>query len=260
MSADHLTQTLTAIAHRYPEDMIAAQVADVPRIAFHIRTTLAAASPKPAKEIAVADLGGGVGLFSVGMAGMGVKRSVLVDDFGDPVNRRMGEDDPLKIHEQEGVEIVSRDVIAVGIGDLPGTFDVITSFESMEHWHHSPKRLFGEVIDKLNPEGSFVLGVPNCSDLAKRILTPLGRAKWSYMDTWYEQEVFRGHVREADVDDLRYIARDLGLRDTKILGRYFPGESHLPALIGAAMNALHIPSLCSSIYLVGRRPSVLATF
>ena len=46
------------------------------------------------------------------------------------------------------------------------------------------------------------------------------------MAHWYEPELFRGHVREPDVDDLRYIARDMGLEDVvvakgaEVVGRF----------------------------------------
>lgn len=250
---DTLRQTLTSIALQYPQDMVPRQLNDILRVEFHIQMALDAAAPRPVEEMAIADLGGGVGMFSLGSAAMGVGRCVLVDDFNDPANQREG-DDPLKMHQARGVEIFSRDVVADGIADIPGTFDVVTTFESMEHWHHSPKRLFGQVVEKLNPGGSFILGVPNCSKLAKRILTPLGRAKWSTMEDWYEEETFRGHVREADVSDLNYIARDMGLRDIQVLGRNWLLGTRPPVVLRAAMRVLRRPSFCSDIYLIGKRP------
>jgi hypothetical protein len=75
----------------------------------------------------------------------------------------------------------------------------------------------------LKPGGLFFLGVPNCVNLRKRITVPLGAGKWSAIEEWYEREMFRGHVREPDVGDLRYIARDLGLRDVRIFGRNWLG-------------------------------------
>ena len=78
------------------------------------------------------------------------------------------------------------------------------------------------------------------------------------MDEWYEQPVFGGHVREPDVDDLRYIARDLGLTAVRVHGRNYLGRGH-----GGAKGALaqladpflrSRPGLCSDIYLVGQKP------
>ena len=96
----------------------------------------------------------------------------------------------------------------------------MTSFDSMEHWHHSPKRLFRQVSAQLlKPRGRFVLGVPNCINARKRLSVPLGIGKWSAIEDRYEEPEFRGHVREPDVADLRYIARDMGLKDVQIFGR-----------------------------------------
>jgi len=41
-----------------------------------------------------------------------------------------------------------------------------------------------------------------------RIIVPLGHGTWSQMSGWYEEEVFRGHVREPSVSDLKYIANE----------------------------------------------------
>ena len=85
----------------------------------------------------------------------------------------------LDLHRSLGVEVFTRNVVQCGIRDIAGTFDVITTFDSMEHWHNSPKRLFQEVVEKLNPGGVFVLGVPNCVNMRKRITVPFGIGKWS---------------------------------------------------------------------------------
>jgi len=253
----NLHDVLINVANQYPRDMVDGQIRDIARISFHIGLALGAAKSKPHNELELCDLGGGIGLFSVGCAALGMKRVVLVDDFDDPINHKVGAS-ILDLHRNLGVEVVSRDVIDEGIRDIPGYFDIITTFDSMEHWHHSPKRLFHEVIEKLNSGGVFVLGVPNCVNMRKRITVPLGIGKWSRMQDWYEAEKFRGHVREPDVSDLTYIARDMGLTDTKIYGRNWLGYySANPAIRFATKVMDHLlrlkPSLCSDIYLVGRK-------
>jgi hypothetical protein len=95
-------------------------------------------------------------------------------------------------------------------------------------------------------------------NIRKRITIPLGMGKWSPMTEWYEAEVFRGHVREPDVGDLRYIAEDLGLIDTKVMGRNWLGyESRfgwVRSLTPLADQLLRLfPSLCSDLYLIGRK-------
>jgi hypothetical protein len=76
------------------------------------------------------------------------------------------------------------------------------------------------------------------------------------MTEWYEEARFRGHVREPDVADLRYIARDMQLKDIEIHGRNWLGYK---SRFGFVRMATHIadvplrafPSLCSDLYLVG---------
>ncbi len=252
-----LVTKLRKVAAQYPMDLVAGQVADIPRIVFNIGLSLGTAKPKAPSEIEICDLGGGVGLFSVGCAALGLRRIVLIDDFNDTVNRRGG-NSILELHRGYGVEILSRDVVASGIRDIEGEFDVITTFDSMEHWHHSPKKLFQDVARKLKPGGSFILGVPNCVNMRKRITVPLGIGKWSGMQEWYEPDVFRGHVREPDVGDLKYIANDMKLGDIRVYGRNWLGYYSANRFTRLAATIMDYPlrlrpSLCSDIYMVGRK-------
>ena len=248
MNLDHV---LREAAQLYPEELVQGQLRDIPRIAFNIRLALAGGEPQ---GLAICDLGGGVGLFTVGCAALGMQ-PVLVDDFGDRVNLQHG-NSAFAAHRRFGVQIVSRDVVKEGIADL-GPFDVVTSFDSMEHWHHSPKALFAQVRAKLKPGGRFVLGVPNCVNLRKRITIPFGVGKWSSIDEWYGADSFRGHVREPDVGDLRFIARDMDLREVKILGRNWQGYYSPRQWIRQATKVADVPlrafpGLCADLYLTGR--------
>jgi hypothetical protein len=80
-------------------------------------------------------------------------------------------------------------------------------------------------LDARQIEETFILGTPNCVNLRKRITVPLGRAKWSQVEDWYERPAFQGHAREPDHDDCRYIARDLALRDIRLIGRNWLGRT-----------------------------------
>jgi SAM-dependent methyltransferase len=175
------------------------------------------------------------------------------------VNEEVGAD-VLDLHRGYGVEVYCRDVVAQGLDGIGGEFDVITSFDSIEHWHRSPKRLFREVLARLAEGGAFLLGAPNCVNLRKRITVPLGYGKWSSMDAWYEEETFRGHVREPDVADLKYIAADMGLVDIRVFGRNWLGCDHSRRSVRTVARLLDwplraVPSLCSDIYVVGRKPA-----
>jgi SAM-dependent methyltransferase len=242
---------LRSIALEYPKDLVGYEIKDIDRIAFHIGLVL----ERKGTDIRIADIGGGMGLFSVGCAALGMK-SILIDDFRDEINLRVG-DSILEIHKSYGVDVISEDVIKGQIGFEPQSIDVVTSFDSMEHWHYSPKKLFKSLKKALKPGGLFVLGTPNCVNLRKRITVPLGYGKWSRMAEWYEQEIFRGHVREPDVNDLLYIAKDMSLKDVEILGANWLGYRSEKRMIRfATMMFDYIlrlrPSLCSNIYMIGR--------
>ncbi len=248
----NLQSLLLQVAHSYPEDgMVKWQTRDIPRIQFGIELALNGSDPK---GLRVLDIGGGLSMFAPGCAALGMQ-SVLVDDFNDTGTVRDG-DAGFTAHRKFGVEVMARDVIRDGLGDL-GTFDIITTFDSMEHWHSSPKQLFAEVKTALKPSGIFVLGVPNCVNLRKRITVPLGYGKWSQMSDWYEQTPFRGHVREPDVADLHYIASDMGLRDVRIYGRNWQGYKNGRSLIRAVTSVIDrplrlFPALCADLYLTAR--------
>lgn len=252
-----LRDTLTNLARSYPTELAEEQARDIPRIEFNIGLALTAAHPKLPSELEVCDLGGGLGMFSLGCAAAGFRRSVLIDDFQDEVNMRFRRL-TLELHARLGVDVISRDLIADGIEDVEGTFDVITTFDSIEHWHHSPKTLFDQVVQKLKPGGAFVLGAPNCVNLRKRLAVPFGFGKWSRLEDWYERPRFRGHVREPDVDDLKHIASSMGLRGVEVLGRNWAGYRSPSSLVRLATRVsdslLRLrPSLCSDIYVVGTR-------
>jgi SAM-dependent methyltransferase len=247
-----IERALLDVAKSYPIDWLAARrIADITRVAYQIRLALNGTAPS---NVSICDIGGGVGLFGPGCAALGMKVAVI-DDFEEHAWYWNG--GGADLHRRYGVSVICRDVITLGVGDIDQRFDIVTTFDTMEHWHHSPKALFQQIrASLLRPGGRFILGAPNCVNLRKRITTAFGYNKWSGMDVWYEQEVFRGHVREPDVDDLRYIARDMKLRDVKISGRNWLGYRSrfrpVRVLTPLADHPLRLfPSLCSDLYLTG---------
>jgi SAM-dependent methyltransferase len=263
-------EEIEELARRFPTDLVQAQLDDVIRAGFQVDLVL----QRKGSDIALCDVGSGVGLFPAVCAQAGM-RVTMMDDFAPPYADEdsaratpdapdavnfSGVDEALELHRSLGVKVEKRDPLAQGFGFSSESLDVVTSFDSMEHWHRSPKRLFAEIVRALVPGGLFVLGVPNCVNLRKRITVPLGYGKWSHMAHWYEPEYFRGHVREPDVDDLHYIARDLGLVEIEILGRNWAGYQNRRALIRAVTGFVDPilklrPSLCSDLYLIGRKPA-----
>ncbi len=244
---------LTELAHEYPPKLVEVQLADRPRIAFE----LALVPHRAGEAIRICDVGGGLGLFSVACAALGWN-SVLIDDFGKSAHEQYDES-CFAPHRRHGVEVMRLDILEDNLPLAPGSLDVVTCFDTMEHLHHSPKKLFHMLVSALKPGGTFVLSAPNCVNLRKRLTVPLGYGKWSRMADWYEAEYFRSHVREPDVDDLRYIARDLGLANVRILGRNWMTHTSSRRLVRGLGRAMDIllrpwPSLCPNLYLLANKP------
>jgi 2-polyprenyl-3-methyl-5-hydroxy-6-metoxy-1,4-benzoquinol methylase len=247
-----MTDSVESVIRRFPEKIRAGQLMQANRFAWEV--DLAAKHTPPGGTIA--DIGGGWGSFALGCAARGF-RTTLVDDFRDSGffdEATMGA--MRALYAEYGVDVVSRDVVANQLSFAERSLDTITIFDSLEHWHNSPKRLLANVATTLRDGGTFILATPNCVNLRKRITVPLGRGKWSAMADWYETATFRGHVREPDVDDLRYIARDMNLRDAAIIGRNWNGYCSASRLTRAVTPFVDIflrmrPSLCSDLYMVG---------
>ena len=246
MQASEIRSVLLEVVQHFPPEYIPGYTIDTVRTAFHISLI----TDRKGTDCKVCDIGGGMALFGPGCAAIGM-RAIVVDRFwgrGD-----QGE----AVHKKYGVKIIEQDVAEnPDLGFEPRSFDAITSFETIEHFHHSPKRLFANVVKYLKPGGIFVLGVPNAVDLRKRITTPFGYGSWSEMHGWYEQERFTGHVREPVPDDLKYIARDMNLKNCRIYGRNDTGY-HSPSRLVRKLTSIVdaplrlFPNLCASIYLVG---------
>jgi SAM-dependent methyltransferase len=205
----------------------------------------------------VLDIGGGYGPFVVLLASLGI-RAVSLDEFSHPYFA--DRTDHRRVAEDAGVELVRHDAVSAAPLPFPDdSFEAVTCVDSMEHWHHSPKRLFREVVRVLAPGGRFVLGVPNAVNLRKRVVVPLGRSNWSRFDDWYEEPVFYGHVREPTVADLERIAADMGLVRWRIVGRNwlgYRGGSAKQRLAGMIDPVLRLrPTLCANIYLIGDAPA-----
>lgn len=237
---------LAKVALDYPSESLQYALGELDRTAFHIEIV----RQRKGTNIAVCDVGGSINLFSAGCAALGMK-STVIDKFDlnyEPVLNR--------VHRPYGVEVIKCDVVTEPLSLPPASIDVATSFDSIEHWHGSPKPALHALRSALKPGGMFFIGVPNCVNMRKRITVPFGYGKWCSIEDWYERPVFRSHVHEPDVDDLRYIAKDLGLKEVSIFGRNWSGHVNPNKLVRAATRVFDPllqlrPSLCSDIYLVG---------
>ncbi len=197
------------------------------------------------------DVGAGFSPFALVCARLGMTVTIA-DDFGDPMHI---DQSVLTVFKKYGVRVLSGDIFEMSWPFKEEDLDVVTTFDSMEHWHQSPKNLFQQLFSFVKPSGVMWVNVPNCVNLRKRMTVPFGYGKWSSMQDWYESPVFRGHVREPDVNDLRYIAKDLGCAHPIIEGKNWIGyrspRRWVKVLTPWVDCLLQLnPALCSDIYLV----------
>ncbi|TXS90848.1 class I SAM-dependent methyltransferase [Parahaliea maris] len=207
----------------------------------------------------VVDIGGGIVPFMYTCQLLGYE-TILVDDFSDNLYKSPESKQVLGAIQESGTTVIDGDVFELELDEIPEDLDMVTSHDSMEHWHNSPKWIFSALWNKLSDGGVFWIGVPNAVNLRKRATVPFGRGKWSTMSDWYETEVFRGHVREPDVEDLAYIAQDLGAASYSIEGKNWIGYRSSRPIIRTLTPYLDRvmqiwPSLCSVIYLTAWKRS-----
>lgn len=219
----------------------------VSRTTFDVELVLGKLPAKPT----VVDLGGGMGVFATVAAAQGA-RSVLVDDMAD--YREGPHWETLRaIWARYGVQVEVRDLMIDGLGGLDKV-DAITAFHLIEHLHHSPRAMLHDAVSRLGSGGKLVIAVPNAANLRKRITVPLCGSPPTPLGHWYDDPVYRGHVREPVAADLVHIASDLGLVGT-IIGRNFLGLASHPRISRVLDPVLQRwPSLCSDLYLVATKP------
>lgn len=211
----------------------------------------------------IVDLGGGASNFTAVLSRMGLEAS-LVDDFGGGGGVDTRDLAWLDVYRELGVKVYSQDLLSQPLPFPAESVDVLTCFHSLEHWHHSPRRLFAEIQRILRPEGYIVLATPNAVNLRKRIYAVVGLNPAPDLMTWYKGDVYRGHVREPSVADLHRLLDMNGFRALSTYGRNFIGqESHalsfLPRKVrwtlarGSQGVLAFFPSLCSDIHVVGQK-------
>ncbi len=214
------------------------------------------------------DLGAGMSWFGSIASELGLTVSV-VDDYGggggvDIANRKASLETLDAFRRNFGVSIYEQDLLVDPLPLSDDSIDIVTCFHSLEHWHHSPKKLFSEIRRVLRPGGYLFIATPNVVNLRKRIHVLLGRTNLSELTEWYDEPVFRGHVREPTVGDLHTLMSWNEFEIVSTFGRNFIGEDsivltrsfgRLAGLVAKISEPVlkRFPTLCSDIHVVGRK-------
>lgn len=197
----------------------------------------------------------------------------LIDDFGGGGGLETGPwldglTTMRRVCNGLGARLLEMDFLFSPLPLDSASVDVVTSFHSLEHWHHSPKRLFAEIVRVLRPGGFVILATPNAANLRRRIACLLGHNVGAELDDWHHcgDPVFRGHVRVPTVKDLKQLLLWNGLEIAAVHGRNFIGRQsgslrRLPGRLVWALGAAAdlflrgVPTLCSDIHVIGRKPA-----
>ena len=95
-----------------------------------------------------------------------------------------------------------------------------------------PKRLLHEIHSLLKPDGLFVMEVPNSVALYKRMRVLCGLSNYYRMEHFFQDEDYRGHVREYTKSEIEYMLTATGFDPLEIRGvnqaRRPWFESHAP--------------------------------
>jgi SAM-dependent methyltransferase len=222
----------------------------------------------------VLDLGAGLGVFAPLGRLLGLKVRV-VDDFGGGGGVENKADPSLACvlarFRELGLEIVDRNLLSDPLPAEDATIDLAVSFHSIEHWHHSPRRLFAEIRRVLRPGGALMLASPNSVNLRKRLSAAAGRSPLGTLEEWYHDgdPVFRGHVREPTLAELERLAEWNGLSLLASGGRNFIARDSVRCAQGCGRGqrlyrtALALadpllrlrPSLCSDLHVIAAKPT-----
>jgi SAM-dependent methyltransferase len=216
------------------------------------------------------DLGAGLSIFGLMCRAYGTTVT-LVDDFGGGGGVELGQTKHvvplLDLFEKKfGVKIVRENFLERPLPLEDSSVDVVTCFHSLEHWHHSPKRLFNQIVRILKPHGFIVIATPNAVNLRKRVYTLFGRSNFPPLREWYYDgdPVFRGHVREPTMSDLCQLLdwngfEVIGKHGRNFIGRQSQALEGLPTPLVDAVATFSqtvlrfFPKLCSDLHVVGRK-------
>jgi len=126
-------------------------------------------------------------------------------------------------------------------------FDLIVCAEVIEHLYTSPKKLFQNFYDVLNPNGYLIIQTPNAVSLRKRLSLLFGKNPYEIPR---ENLKNPGHFREYTARELKQLAKQIGFKAEKlILDEYFEYPS-LTSKIYRTFKNISPPNLRSGITII----------
>ncbi|MGP9821753.1 class I SAM-dependent methyltransferase [Salinarimonas sp. NSM] len=152
------------------------------------------------------DVGGGVSIYPLVARLMGTEVTVV-----DALRGWAGDVRPrMEALSRAGLRFVEADVETMRLPEAE--YDAVVAFETIEHLPHSPRPVLEKMVAALVPGGRLCISVPNIARLDMRLRLLGGRSPHESVVHFYrEGSPFWGHHREYTIDELRWIAGELGL-------------------------------------------------
>lgn len=140
-----------------------------------------------------------------------------VDDLSDPWHKLQDNQDLIKdFGSKYGINFYHQTDQNYQIPFKKNFFDIITSFSVVEHLHNSPALMLKDIGIHLTESGYGIIVTPNSVNLRKRIDVLLGRTNYNPIEEIFytdsEEGIYRGHVREYTLSELRKIVEWSGFK------------------------------------------------
>ena len=250
MGVHGLTIELVAqLGSRFPGALREGQLDDVERIAFHYEQVRGHGK-------SIADPWRGIALFSLVCAAQGMQ-TWLIDKFAHSVNESHSVGS-IGLHQEFGVDVIETDVSTWWRFFESESLDIVTCFESMEHWHSSPQSVWRQARETLMSGGLLLISVPKCCKSSKEIVCPRRPLNLGRFEDWYYPVAFGGHVRELTLPELVRAVEEAGFLVERPWRRNWRKPKYITGWLWTPINALlrAFPTLCSTLYVRARKPKV----